>query len=656
MPIAAQQYFVPLPPLAIPGFDVSSDSNAEPSRSSLRVFENGRPLGPAHSAHETIRTQGRGAFSHWGEGLHFSASDNSDPRTSGATYSVTASARPTPAVRTAAVIGLTLGAGLLLSLLGIDAVSASKTVALAWALILAPRAWVGDLLPGLAAARLAGQTAIGVADLAVVTLSIGALVATPFLAAWRWRLTLSAILLAGYVLDQAMRLVSGQPLHGDLVSVLISERAMAGTVLPAYLPTAAPALAGGLALLVVFVWPPGRRSAARWMAALPLAAMAGAIGLSVLAPGNRLYVPPPIGVPAAFVMALAPTPDRTETRAPVAYSRELTPKIDHLVVVIDESVRGDVMGINDARYGNTPFLRGLGAGLVNFGVATSATNCSVASRVIMRMGLRRDQLPDVQGAARRQPTIWQHAAAAGFRTSLLDAWARMHSYMDEAELAQVNDFVFVDGEEPARDEQLPALIAERVARPQRAFVYVNKLGIHPQYALKVPPSETDVPAFPAPSPPLDARRAADVSDYHRALRHSVDHFFERLWPLLDESTAVLYTSDHGQSLYEGGYDLSHCSLTATAHRGEVRVPLLVMTRNRGLQETLGAAAERWRGHADHYALFSTLLQLMGYAGEWADATFAPSLFAAPPGQPRTFLIGTYDEPGAYWVPYDAASP
>jgi hypothetical protein len=29
-----------------------------------------------------------GRFSHWGDGLHFSASDNSDPRTNGRSYTI----------------------------------------------------------------------------------------------------------------------------------------------------------------------------------------------------------------------------------------------------------------------------------------------------------------------------------------------------------------------------------------------------------------------------------------------------------------------------------------------------------------------------------------------------------------------------------------
>ena len=64
------------------------DTNDEAKRSWLRLLENGKPLGPAHALHEVIWTSGRGAFSHWGESLLFSSSDNSDPRTNGREYRI----------------------------------------------------------------------------------------------------------------------------------------------------------------------------------------------------------------------------------------------------------------------------------------------------------------------------------------------------------------------------------------------------------------------------------------------------------------------------------------------------------------------------------------------------------------------------------------
>ena len=56
--------------------------------SRLRLYEDDRELGPAHSSHEHIRARGRGSYSHWGAQLYFSTSDNSDPRTNGRRYRI----------------------------------------------------------------------------------------------------------------------------------------------------------------------------------------------------------------------------------------------------------------------------------------------------------------------------------------------------------------------------------------------------------------------------------------------------------------------------------------------------------------------------------------------------------------------------------------
>lgn len=57
--------------------------------STLILLEDGKPLGPAHSAHAEIRKEGRGRYSHWGASkVWFATSDNSDPTTNGRQYKV----------------------------------------------------------------------------------------------------------------------------------------------------------------------------------------------------------------------------------------------------------------------------------------------------------------------------------------------------------------------------------------------------------------------------------------------------------------------------------------------------------------------------------------------------------------------------------------
>lgn len=77
----------------VQNFGTLADDNSNPTKSVLRIFENGIELKPAHSLHSDIRTIGKGRFSHWSDGsiigLYFSASNNTNPKTNGKTYTYT---------------------------------------------------------------------------------------------------------------------------------------------------------------------------------------------------------------------------------------------------------------------------------------------------------------------------------------------------------------------------------------------------------------------------------------------------------------------------------------------------------------------------------------------------------------------------------------
>lgn len=75
-------YAVNLPPELASG----ADDNSNHMRSRVMVYEDGVPLGIAHCLHDAIREHGKGRFSHWGETLVFSTSDNSDPNANGRSY------------------------------------------------------------------------------------------------------------------------------------------------------------------------------------------------------------------------------------------------------------------------------------------------------------------------------------------------------------------------------------------------------------------------------------------------------------------------------------------------------------------------------------------------------------------------------------------
>jgi lysophospholipase L1-like esterase len=85
-------------PVALPSDGIQSQD------SKVELYEQGVRVGTPHAPHEVIRKEGGGAFSHWGERLYFSATNNSDPNINGRTY----------ILRYSATLPLSLYVGLLL--------------------------------------------------------------------------------------------------------------------------------------------------------------------------------------------------------------------------------------------------------------------------------------------------------------------------------------------------------------------------------------------------------------------------------------------------------------------------------------------------------------------------------------------------------------
>lgn len=64
-----------------------ADSGGFWRRSPLRLYEDGKLIGPAHALHCRIRAEGRGLYSYWQDQVLFSTSDNSNPNGNGQVYS-----------------------------------------------------------------------------------------------------------------------------------------------------------------------------------------------------------------------------------------------------------------------------------------------------------------------------------------------------------------------------------------------------------------------------------------------------------------------------------------------------------------------------------------------------------------------------------------
>lgn len=73
---------------ALPAGLPAGDSLTDPMASGARLFEDGREIGPAHVPHAEIAAAGGGRFSHWGNRLCLSASDNTKAGRNRRTYTL----------------------------------------------------------------------------------------------------------------------------------------------------------------------------------------------------------------------------------------------------------------------------------------------------------------------------------------------------------------------------------------------------------------------------------------------------------------------------------------------------------------------------------------------------------------------------------------
>ena len=633
------------------------------SQSTLIVLQDDRPLGPANALLARIRADGGGSFSHWEDALYFSTPDNTDPRIDGHAYSI----------RAELTLNTWLSTTLLSAFVAIAAVlfwmcrqwlqthihiGHIKLTALVVMLAMAPWAWSGPIVWMWDFLSASGNYALLGSYLLLVVATFAGLGVAPFLQNDRLRSPIAIILLAGFAADRSIFALSGEHSTLQLMQTLVREYREASSAYSTYGYTIGVNCIIPAMLLVTFMMrpPDGWKLRSRY-SVLIFGALIGAIGLTRISSYAAYGVPSPLAVPAQLLVSPFYFSDEGREPAPIQYAGAFEPAFKKVIMVVDESVRGDYLGLNNPAYDNTPYLRSASDAIINFGVATSTHNCSAPSRLIMRLGLQPWQLPDTKESWKRAPSIWQYAHKAGFKTVFIDAFKNAyeyHSYMGPLEARMIDVWSKVPYKEVSyeKDPLIAEALIDVLKNEGPMLIYVNKLGIHFPYYQKYPHDIRYDSSSLVSSLPLDAARRRIVADYHKAIRWSVDEFFAKVLPVIGPDTLLIYTSDHGQALFEGGYDFQHCSFTSRVHPGEAMVPLFISAGPGRFAERLKKQASIGFNEATLFEVFPTLLLAMGYAEDWVSRAYGPSLLQFPLGKPREMLIGEFFDPGAFWVNID----
>ena len=305
-------------------------------------------------------------------------------------------------------------------------------------------------------------------------------------------------------------------------------------------------------------------------------------------------------------------------------------KIRHVVLLVDESVRGDYI---DWRPGNpyTQDIASLKDRIINFGHAASGGNCSSYSNALLRFGATR---PDLMHSVASNATIWDYAKTAGFRTVFIDAQAaflrgpaKLQNFMTPEEKREIDSFNAVEETvaPPDLDDRLVDILAETLKSDQPTFVYAIKNGAHFPYDRGYPSTQQIFRPTMSESARDDGQ--ALINSYRNAIRWSVDRVLKRLVDSVPlDDTLIIYTSDHGQNLSTTA--LSHCSVKNADPR-EALVPLFAITEEPRLRERLSAGAKTNWGYASHFSVAPTLLDLFGFKPQDIATKYGPSLFEKP---------------------------
>jgi glucan phosphoethanolaminetransferase (alkaline phosphatase superfamily) len=483
----------------------------------------------------------------------------------------------------------------------------------------------------------------------------------PFLGNGYIRTLLVTLIIPAYAIDQMFLDITGTHLELSMVRLVWLERHSGFEGLSWYIMYFMHNCLWVFGIGVILALPPTRSWALnlRW-SIIPLSSLTI---ISIIIPytkGGTQYFPTPFSLPVMFAMS-ASANSMTNTLAEVEYNGPIKPLAKHIIFIVDESVRGDVLEINQPLAHNTPFLASHEDQLINFGVAVSGANCSFLSRTMLKFGFGPDHFqesdlgPGLTSLKRPiGPPIWKYARQAGYRTMMINGWAEEKTFI-ALELPSIEYFSEIDDPPYNRDGRIAERILQLLQEDVPSFIYVNKFGAHFPYEADFPPDYDKSRV----SLEGEYNAAADGSAgllraYNNALRWSVDGFFERLFNrLYKQNVFLIYTSDHGQRLMDGGQGMSHCS-TRNTQVGEGLVPLIVSTGIHDLDVRVRKSATNAFGRASHFGIFPTLLLAMGYNEDWVREQYGPSLLDVPANRHRQFIFtNSFDLFGAFrWLQVD----
>jgi lipid A ethanolaminephosphotransferase len=333
------------------------------------------------------------------------------------------------------------------------------------------------------------------------------------------------------------------------------------------------------------------------------------------------YLATPVNYLIALKQNLATaSPIKRQPKLPLGTDAKATPRAAGskprlLVLVVGETVRAQNWGLNGYARQTTPELAQTGA--INFPDMHACGTSTEVSLPCMFSPFGRRNYDEKQ--IRGHQSLLHVLEHAGIATLWRDNQSGCKGVCEGLQTQHLDDAttpgLCADGR--CMDEILIDDLAAQVrAKPGDRVVVLHQLGNHgPSYFQRYPAQFRQFVPTCDTADLGQCSREQIVNSYDNSIRYT-DHFLSRTIAALrgieDYDTAMIYLSDHGESLGEKGLYL-HGMPYAIAPEEQTRVPMLMwfspgFAADRGID--LACLRERAAQRADHDNLFPSVLGLM----------------------------------------------
>lgn len=355
---------------------------------------------------------------------------------------------------------------------------------------------------------------------------------------------------------------------------------------------------------------------------------------------KNMFLPLPTAMNTLFnsgvgymLMKSAKTDDK---RIKINY-QSVIPPTNNIILIVDESLRGDHLSINGYTRNTTPFLEILKAQniLQNLGIISSGSTASLTSNNLLIIGENISNGKDIIKHSISNPTVFQYAKAMNYKTYFFDPqknapWSGIEDDNHYIDKRLNNKTLTADINRYDVDFKIAKTVNQIINKSTGNFIYIFKRGCHFPYENNYPKSaQIWKPVFEGKKV-MNAKQDELVNSYDNSMHYNLNKFFKLLvgdYKTSLKNTTIIYVGDHGESLLEDGKSFGHGGKS----KYQAMVPLFLIGLNIKINE---------RYKASHANILPTVLDLMKYPSTQIKFPYSISLLKASEKDnlPRKYIL------------------